>query len=134
MEPSRSFFRLTIPILQRSKASVIFSPKLERNHHRRNIESTLETKQKESFAGIETARTPSVCLTCTTKLSQQLQQRAESPTFLDFYLHLPRLMQFRTLLKGITLSRGLHKEIPDATRKFWWKKIEVGFKETFNLW
>ncbi|KAL4305732.1 hypothetical protein AHAS_Ahas16G0107700 [Arachis hypogaea] len=85
MEPSRSFFRLTIPILQRSKASVIFSPKLERNHHRRNIESTLETKQKESFAGIETARTPSVCLTCTTKLSQQLQQRAESPTFLGKY-------------------------------------------------
>ncbi|XLU54606.1 hypothetical protein S245_049254, partial [Arachis hypogaea] len=37
------------------------SPKVQRNHHRRNTESTLETKQKESFAGIETARTPSVC-------------------------------------------------------------------------
>ncbi|XLR62250.1 hypothetical protein S83_012922, partial [Arachis hypogaea] len=47
------------------------SQKLERNHHRRNTESTLETKQKESFAGIETARTPSVCWSDTKDYMQQ---------------------------------------------------------------
>ncbi|KAL4381970.1 hypothetical protein AHAS_Ahas04G0186700 [Arachis hypogaea] len=47
--------------LQSPLCSLSGTMKLERNHHRRNTESTLETKQKESFAGIETARTPSVC-------------------------------------------------------------------------
>ncbi|RYR61461.1 hypothetical protein Ahy_A04g018638 [Arachis hypogaea] len=63
---STIYYKIPLPQNPATLSSLFFSKgqvsqKLERNHHRRNTESTLETKQKESFAGIETARTPSVC-------------------------------------------------------------------------
>ncbi|RYR15335.1 hypothetical protein Ahy_B04g072074 isoform H [Arachis hypogaea] len=91
------------------------SPKVQRNHHRRNTESTLETKQKESFAGIETARTPSVCWFDTKILVTLFVHGIGESIGGDPKQEVGP--EFRQALIGITLVDGLKDVISDANLK-----------------
>ncbi|XP_029148130.2 uncharacterized protein [Arachis hypogaea] len=96
------------------------SPKVQRNHHRRNTESTLETKQKETFAGIETARTPSVCWSDTKILVTLLYMESVNPSAVTPSKKLARnfakVLHLRALI-GITPVDGLKNVISDANLK-----------------